>query len=123
MTWLAAGASGGAAGLGAWWFAIGPFAHPLARAELFAGVAVPLILWILGGAGALFVGMASVESTDDDREWWSRFGAWLFITIATWLVASIVVFAGPVLVHRVLGWIGGSTRSHTVGKMILAIIT
>jgi hypothetical protein len=106
-----------------WWFATGPVARPLAHGELFASVAVPLILASLAGAGTVFVGMASSETNDDDREWWSRFGAWLLVTLVVWLAASIVVFAGPIGVHRLLEWIGGSTQSRTLGKTILTLIT
>lgn len=123
MTWLAAGASGSVAGLGVWWFATGPFARPLGRGELFASVAVPIIVGMFAGSGTLWVGMASGETTDDDREWWSRFGAWMLITIAAWLATSLVVFAGPVIVHRVLGWIGSTAASHTAGKAILTLVT
>jgi hypothetical protein len=123
MTWVAACVSGGVAGLGIWWFATGPFARPLARGELFASVAVPLIVGMFAGSGTLFIGMASGETTDDDREWWSRFGAWMLITIALWLAASLIVFGGPALVQRALAWIGATAGSHNVGKVILTIVT
>jgi hypothetical protein len=123
MTWVAAGAAGGTAALGVWWFATGPFARPLARGEVFASVAMPLIVGIMAVAGTLFVGMASSETTDDDREWWSRFGAWSLIAISAWLGASLVVFGGPVVVQRLLGWLGSTTTSHNAGKLLLTIVT
>jgi hypothetical protein len=90
---------------------------------VFASVAMPLIVGMFAGSGALFIGMASAETTDDDREWWSRFGAWMLITIAAWLSASLVVFAGPVVVDRALGLIGRSATSHNAGKLLLTIVT
>jgi hypothetical protein len=123
MTWIAGGVSGGAAGLGVWWFATGPFARPLARGEVFASLALPLILAIIAMSGTLFVGMASSETTDDDREWWSRFGAWILIAISVWLSASVVVFGGPVVVHRLLGLIGSSATSRNAGKLLFTIVT
>ena len=123
MTWLAAAASGSIAGLGVWWFATGPFARPLGRGELFASVAMPLIVAITAASGTLFVGMASGETTDDDREWWSRFGAWLLIMTSAWLGASLVVFGGPVLVRLMLGWIGSTAESHSAGKVMLTLFT
>ncbi len=104
-----------------WWFATGPFARPLARGEVFASLALPLILAIIAMSGTLFVGMASSETTDDDREWWSRFGAWILIAISVWLSTSVVVFGGPVVVHRLLGLIGSSATSHNAGKLLFTI--
>ena len=123
MTWIAGFTSGAVAGLGIWWFATGPFALPLAHGEIFASLAAPIIVGMFAESGALFIGMASGETTDDDREWWSRFGAWMFITIAGWLSASVVVFGGPALVDRALAWLGDSAGSHDVGKLLLTIAT
>ena len=123
LTWIAAALAGVVSGAGVWWFAAHPFAHPLQRGELFAGVGVPLILAILGGAGSLFVGVASGESTDDDREWWSRFGAWLLITIFAWLATSIVVFVGPVGLEKGVTWLGEKLSSPALGKLIVGAVT
>ena len=123
MTWVAAAESGGVVGLGVWWFATGPLAQPLARGEVFASVAMPSIVGIIAVAGTLFVGMASSETTDDDREWWGRFGAWILIAMSAWLASSLVVFGGPVSVQRMLGWIGSTTTSHNAGKVLLTIVT
>jgi len=123
MTWLAAAAAGALTGAGVWWFAATIFAQPLAQGELFAGLSVPLILALIGGTGSLFVGVASSETTEDDREWWSRFGAWLLITIFGWLATSLVVFVGPLLVTRAVGWIGEKLSSQMLGKLIAGAIT
>ena len=95
LTWGAAALVGALTGAGVWWFSVHVFATPLAHGEIFAGFSVPLILAIIGGTGSLFVGITSSETTEDDREWWSRFGGWLLITIFGWLAASLVVFVGP----------------------------
>jgi hypothetical protein len=123
MTLVAAAVSGGMSGVGAWWFAVHPFAMPLAQGEVFAAVGAPTILGIVGGAGTLFVGIASIETTDEDREWWSRFGAWLLIGISVWLAASAVVFLGPRLLDRVIDWVGRTTSSPALGKGLLGLIT
>jgi hypothetical protein len=123
MTLVAALVSGAAAGLGIWWFATAVFARPLARSGVFTLAAVPLILAILGAAGTLFVGIACSETSDEDREWWSRFGAWLLITIAVWLATSGVVFVGPVVAHVLLRRLDASVASPMLGKAIASLIT
>src|SRR5262245_11275924 len=123
MTWLAAATAGALTGAGVWWFAATIFARPLAQGELFAGLSVPLVLALIGGAGSLFVGIASSETTEDDREWWSRFGAWLLITIFGWFAASLVVFVGPLLVTRAVGWVGEKLSSQMLGKLVAGAVT
>jgi Patatin-like phospholipase len=123
LTWVAAAVVGALTGAGVWWFAVHVFAEPLARGEVFAALSVPVILAIIGGTGSLFVGIASSETTEDDREWWSRFGAWLLITIFGWLAASLVVFVGPVLVRFAVGWIGAKLSSPMLGKLAAAAMT
>ena len=36
----------------------------------------------------LFVGLASRDMTDDDREWWARAAAWMLMVAVVWLVAE-----------------------------------
>ncbi len=123
LTLVAAVVSGAVAGIGVWWFAVNPFARPLAHGELFALLAVPLILTIIGVAGTLFVGIASAETTDEDREWWSRFGAWLLIAITTWLGVSVLIFIGPHLVDRLIDWFGTKGASPGLGKALIGLLT
>ncbi|HEX7138836.1 MAG TPA: patatin-like phospholipase family protein [Vicinamibacterales bacterium] len=123
MTWVAAAVTGALTGAGVWWFSVHVFAEPLAHGELFAGFSVPLILAIIGGTGSLFVGVASSETTEDDREWWSRFGAWLLITIFGWIATSLVVFVGPVVLTRAVGWVGDKMASPALGKLAAGALT
>ncbi len=123
-TWAAAAVSGAAGGLGLWWFATHAFANPLARAELFASVGVPLILVIFGLAGTLFIGLASSDTSDEDREWWSRFGGWLLIATSGWLLASLVVFVGPRVVHWAIGHIAALLQvSPNKSKGLAGLLT
>jgi patatin-like phospholipase len=123
LTLIAALTSGAVAGAGVWWFAVNLFALPLAHGELFASVAVPLMLALLGGAGTLFVGIASSETTDEDREWWSRFGAWLLITITSWVAVSALIFVGPHLLDRATAWFDGTVSTPFIGKALVALVT
>ena len=67
--------------------------------RLYTTTAFPLVLLVLCAAGTLFVGMASSDTNDEDREWWARLGAWMLIVIVGWLLASTVVFFGPSFVR------------------------
>jgi hypothetical protein len=59
--------------------------------------AVPLFLLLFLLAVTLFVGLSSKYTSDADREWLARFGAWLLIASVAWSVVSVLVIYGPVL--------------------------
>jgi hypothetical protein len=123
-TWLAAAVSGAVAGGGAWWLASEAFADPLARAELYASTGVPLLLLLLGGAGTLFIGLSSSEMTDEDREWQSRFGAWLLIISACWLAGSCVVFVGPMALQSATAEVTSVLHAGpATAKALIGLIT
>ena len=123
-TWLAAILSGGIAAAGAWWLATHVFANPLARAEVYAGTCVPLLLLLLGLSGTLFVGLSNGEMTDEDLEWQSRFGAWLLITSVAWLAGSVVVFAGPPAIKWVIVEVTSALHAGpATAKALLGLIT
>jgi len=57
--------------------------------------AAPVFLTIFLIAATIFVAVTSRFSSDEDREWWGRMGAWTLIVVVGWtLVSSLVVF-GP----------------------------
>jgi hypothetical protein len=81
------------------------------RTELYVCLAVPGFLIVLWAATTLFVGTTSFSSkiTDEDREWWARFGAWLLIAALGWVAVCGVVIFGPLLLlefPRLLGAVG-----------------
>jgi hypothetical protein len=92
---LIAGGSGMVAGWLAY-LASGFFGRPLSL-SFFACLGVPLIVASFGIAAMLGVGFASQITSDADREWWARAGAWLLIVICGWLVAVSIVLYGPAL--------------------------
>ncbi len=55
----------------------------------------PLTLLVFLTAASLFVGVASRFTSDDDREWLARTGAWILIVIAMRSLISAVVIFGP----------------------------
>jgi len=80
--------------------------------ELYVCLAVPAFLIIFWAGTTLFVGLTSWSArvSDEDREWWARFGAWLLITSVAWAGLCAVVIYGPVLLlefPRLLGAVGG----------------
>ena len=80
--------------------------------ELYACLAVPVFLLTFLLAATFFVGVSSRSARveDEDREWWARLGAWVFIAIIGWLVANLLVLFGPIALlsaPKTLGSIGG----------------
>lgn len=67
--------------------------------EIYACFAVPSLLLIFTLAGIVFIAISSRFSwiEDEDREWWTRFGAWILIAIVAWVAFSTLVIFGPLL--------------------------
>lgn len=79
------------------------FTHPsdatpaaVQRIALYVCFALPLFLLIFLLASTVFVGLASYYTTDADREWLARAGAWILILIVGWSVVSTLVIFGPI---------------------------
>jgi hypothetical protein len=67
------------------------------RHALYACLAGPLLLVLLFAFSSLLVGLVSGFTDDDDREWWARAGAWVFIIAVAWAGFSALVIFGPYL--------------------------
>ncbi|HLL75263.1 MAG TPA: hypothetical protein VK421_08335 [Pyrinomonadaceae bacterium] len=69
------------------------------RTEIYVCAAVPLFLLVVWGATTAFVGLSSTREaiTDEDREWWARFGAWLLVGSIVWAAFTTIVIFGPVV--------------------------
>ncbi len=65
--------------------------------QVFVVLDLPTSLALLFLQITVFIGLASRDMTDDDREWWARAGAWILIVGVSWLVASAVAILGPLL--------------------------
>jgi len=60
----------------------------------FVALGLPAMLVGFSLAGALFIGLTSRVLKDEDREWFSRAGAWLTLFILLWaLIGSLVLLA------------------------------
>ncbi len=108
---LAVVASGALGGLFLW-----PIAEALPiydgdhLSPFYAAFAGPLVLWMFLVAATLFVGLASRQMTDADREWLARGGSWMLIAIVVGsAINALVVFGPPLLVAipMILGPLGG----------------
>ena len=119
-TWIAA-ATAGAVGRSAIWLANHELTemarhHP----QIFASVDVPLTLVLLFAQMTLFVGLASRDMTDDDREWWGRAAAWVLMVAVVWLVAGSLVIYAPVLLSKTFSAAGVSEEA---GRLWLGLLT
>lgn len=73
---------------------------------LYGCFAIPVFLMVFLVAATIFIGISSKRTTDEDREWWARMGAWVLIVIIGWcLFGSLVLFA-PLAVLWIPHWLG-----------------
>jgi len=54
-----------------------------------------LMITIIGAILVVFLGLAGRELSDEQREWWSRLGAWYILVIGGWLVVCAISFFMP----------------------------
>jgi hypothetical protein len=100
-------AAGGLAGFLTWLVASNVFPNPapnivpppldLVTTALYVCFAPPLFLMLFLIGVTIFVGLASYDTTDADREWLARAGAWVLIASVVWSVVSFLVIFGPPL--------------------------
>ena len=62
---------------------------------LYVCFSSPALLTALLLAETIFVGLSSYWTSDHDREWWSRSGAWILIYVVVWSAASALLIFGP----------------------------
>jgi hypothetical protein len=65
--------------------------------EVYTCLAVPVFLGGFLLSMTIFIGLTSHSKkfTDEDREWWARASAWIFIVVISWVVFSSLVLFGP----------------------------
>jgi hypothetical protein len=96
------------------------------RTELYVCLGVPVFLLTFLAGATVFVGLTSASRRveDEDREWWSRFGAWVGIAVLAWAVSNALVIFGPLALlsfPKLLAAVGGLSGliSVLVGKSSL----
>ncbi|MDT7602193.1 MAG: hypothetical protein QOF61_190 [Acidobacteriota bacterium] len=105
---------GAGSGFLTWLIATNLFAHgspapgqhifSVAQTALYSCFALPLFLLLILVAVTIFIGFTSKYTTDADREWLARAGAWILIVCFVWtLVSVIVIFAPVLLTNEALG--------------------
>ena len=107
---FAAAVSAGIGGAGAWLFTHRLFPHPSGNAELYVCIGPALFLLIIALVAVLFVGLSSRATDDEDREWWSRAGAWVLIATVVPVVLNLLFLYGariPEALHLSLAPLAG----------------
>jgi Patatin-like phospholipase len=122
-TWLAAATAGFVGRLITWWahHYLTSLAHH--DPQLFVVVDLPTSLLLFFLQITVFIGLASRDMTDEDREWWARAGAWILIAGVTWLIASGVVILGPLAFDAALASLGLTHQSGRAGLGLATILS
>ena len=78
------------------WFLLGRvYAWDGFQLPHFVALSLPVMLLGFSFAGALFIGLTSRVLKDEDREWFSRAGAWLTLFILLWGAIGTLVLLAP----------------------------
>ena len=78
-----------------------PFQSADRVAALYLTIAVPVFLLVFLAHTTLYVGLASKDTTDDDREWFARLGGWIFLISGIWIAVNGFVLLWPILLERI----------------------
>jgi hypothetical protein len=89
--------------------------------ELYATLAVPLILIVMLTVATLYTGIKYHESADAKREWLARGGAWFMYAILGWLAVFAVVIYGPQLLLALPG-VESNPKTAVAGGGIAGVI-
>ncbi len=89
--------------------------------QVFVVIDLPTSLVLLFLQITVFIGLASRDMSDDDREWWARAGAWILIIGLSWLVAAAVAILGPLALDAGLDALGLSSGSGRVGLSLFTL--
>ena len=68
---------------------------PILNTCFYVCYATPFFLTVFLLAATFFVGVVSRWTSDEDREWWGRLGAWTLVVLSVWTVVYSLVIFGP----------------------------
>jgi hypothetical protein len=81
-----------------------------------SSLGLTFMLAAFSAAIVVFLGLFGKQFGDEQREWWSRLGAWLGLAMAAWLVACAISFFVPLWIAQIglrltaiisgVGWAG-----------------
>jgi hypothetical protein len=91
--------------------------------QLFCVIDLPITLCLLFLQFSAFVGLASRDMTDEDREWWARAGAWILLAAVVWLMASAIAILGPICLDWAIGALGVSDQSGRALFSVTALLS
>jgi Patatin-like phospholipase len=95
------------------------FAQPRERFEAFAFVFGPaLVLAAFTLSVVIFIGLSGRGSNEAQREWWTRFGAWLLIFATVGLLLSGAAVLGPKLVFKIIAITPGKLKAIRWGALL-----
>ena len=94
---IVTGAVGGLLSFWMTWRFTDPATGNLYDERLYAWLSVPALLAIFALAQGLLVAMTSTMTEDEDREWWARSLAWIFISLVCCFAFSGVVLMTPTI--------------------------
>jgi hypothetical protein len=76
-----------------------PNGGDLYNEQLYTWLALPALLGVLALAQGLLVALTSTITSDEDREWWARAMAWIFISTVCCFSFSGMAIMAPNLAH------------------------
>ena len=83
---------------------------------------VPVLLTVFGLSAVLLIGLVGRAFEEDEREWWSRLGAWLIAGGVGWFVICAAAIYGPFVIMLTEGWLKSLSLAwvvSTVGGVVL----
>jgi len=128
------------------WVVLAPIAAIVTLHALLCAIVLLLQVWVKGGpewemlgfiwipsfvlyafsiAIVMLIGMVSRDSPEGVREWWSRFGAWLAIYGAAWMIVSVAAIYSPFWTATLLAkppWTGISLTGGWVGTTLAGLL-
>jgi len=97
-----------------------PSVAPGLVSEIYVCFAAPLLLFLFLLAATLFVGLSSYYTSDADREWLARCGAWILIVISVRITLFSIVLFGPIALLGAAAWV--SSMIGSISGLITLIL-